>query len=57
MPRGFTARHAAGTTELPLMDMLPEHPEIRIDTTKLSAEEAADLVVAHLRGAGVTGPA
>jgi bifunctional enzyme CysN/CysC len=35
----------------------PEHPEIRIDTTKLSAEEAADLVVAHLKAAGVTGPA
>ncbi|HWW33261.1 MAG TPA: sulfate adenylyltransferase subunit CysN [Steroidobacteraceae bacterium] len=35
----------------------PEHPEIRIDTTKLSAEEAADLVVAQLQAAGVTGPA
>jgi bifunctional enzyme CysN/CysC len=34
----------------------PERPEIRIDTTELSAEEAADLVVAHLRTAGVTGP-
>ena len=30
---------------------------IRIDTTKLSAEEAADLVVAQLQAAGVTGPA
>ncbi|HUL46878.1 MAG TPA: sulfate adenylyltransferase subunit CysN [Steroidobacteraceae bacterium] len=35
----------------------PEHPEIRIDTTKLSAEQAADFVVAHLKAAGVTGPA
>jgi len=35
----------------------PENPEIRIDTTKLSAEEAADLVVSHLEDAGVTGPA
>ena len=35
----------------------PERPEIRIDTTRLSAEEAADLVVAHLKAAGVTGPA
>ena len=35
----------------------PEHPEIRIDTTRLSAEEAADLVVAHLQASGVTGPA
>jgi bifunctional enzyme CysN/CysC len=34
----------------------PERPEIRIDTTQLGAEEAADLVVAHLRTAGVTGP-
>jgi len=33
----------------------PEHAEIRIDTTALSAEQAADLVVAHLRRAGVTG--
>jgi len=35
----------------------PEHPEIRIDTTELSAEQAADLVVAQLQAAGVTGPA
>ena len=35
----------------------PEHPEIRLDTMKLSAEQAADLVVAHLKAAGVTGPA
>jgi bifunctional enzyme CysN/CysC len=35
----------------------PEHPEIRIDTTRLSAEEAADLVVAQLKAAGVTAPA
>jgi bifunctional enzyme CysN/CysC len=35
----------------------PEEPEIRLDTTQLSAEEAADLVVAHLEAAGVTGPA
>ncbi len=34
----------------------PEHPEIRIDTTRLSAEEAAELVVAQLEAAGVTGP-
>ncbi|MGP8035400.1 MAG: sulfate adenylyltransferase subunit CysN [Steroidobacteraceae bacterium] len=33
----------------------PEHPEIRIDTTALSAAQAAELVVAHLRRAGVTG--
>jgi bifunctional enzyme CysN/CysC len=32
----------------------PQHPEIRIDTTQLSAEEAADRVVAYLVAAGVT---
>ena len=35
----------------------PEHPEIRIDTTRVSAEQAADLVVAQLQAAGVTGAA
>ncbi len=30
----------------------PEKPEIRIDTTKLTAEGAADAIVEHLRGAG-----
>ena len=35
----------------------PEHAEIRLDTTQLSADQAADLVVAHLRAAGVMGPA
>jgi len=35
----------------------PERPEIRIDTTRLGPEEAADAVVAYLRSAGVIGPA
>jgi bifunctional enzyme CysN/CysC len=35
----------------------PEQAEIRLDTTSLSAEAAADLVVAQLAVAGVTGPA
>jgi bifunctional enzyme CysN/CysC len=35
----------------------PENPEIRLDTTRLSAEEAADLVIARLGAAGVMGPA
>ncbi|MGA7266686.1 MAG: sulfate adenylyltransferase subunit CysN [Aestuariivirga sp.] len=30
----------------------PERPEIRIDTTKLTAEGAADAIVEHLRAAG-----
>jgi bifunctional enzyme CysN/CysC len=35
----------------------PEDPEITLDTTRLSAEEAANLVIARLAAAGVTGPA
>jgi bifunctional enzyme CysN/CysC len=31
----------------------PEHPEIRIDAANMSAEDAADLVVAELRAMGV----
>ena len=31
----------------------PENPELRIDTSVQSAEEAADAVVAHLRAAGI----
>jgi bifunctional enzyme CysN/CysC len=31
----------------------PEHPEIRIDTTALSAENAAESIVSYLRGAGI----
>jgi bifunctional enzyme CysN/CysC len=35
----------------------PEHPEIRIDTTRLSAEQAAERIIAHLEAARVTGRA
>jgi len=35
----------------------PEDPEITLDTTRLSAEEAADLIIARLVAAGVMGPA
>ena len=31
----------------------PESPEIRIDTTRLSAEDAADAILRHLRSAGM----
>ncbi|MGH8276977.1 MAG: adenylyl-sulfate kinase, partial [Steroidobacteraceae bacterium] len=34
----------------------PEEPEIRIDTTAVNAEQAAERIVAHLAAAGVTGP-
>ena len=33
----------------------PQNPEIRIDTTSISAEEAADLVIKHLRESGRLG--
>ena len=33
----------------------PENPEIRIDTTSISAEEAADQVIAHLQQQGLLG--
>jgi bifunctional enzyme CysN/CysC len=33
----------------------PEHPEIRIDTTRVTPEEAADLILDRLRHAGVIG--
>jgi bifunctional enzyme CysN/CysC len=35
----------------------PENPEIRIDTTRLSAEEAAARIIAHLESLRVTGGA
>jgi bifunctional enzyme CysN/CysC len=35
----------------------PEHPEIRIDTTSVSPEEAAERIVAELGAAGITRPA
>jgi bifunctional enzyme CysN/CysC len=34
----------------------PEHPELRIDSGELSAEDAADAVIAALAGAGVLDP-
>src|SRR5690606_5876364 len=33
----------------------PENPEFRIDTTRLTAEQAADLVIAYLRDNGYLG--
>ena len=34
----------------------PEDPEIRIDTAAMSAESAAEHIVAHLRGTGILDP-
>jgi len=33
----------------------PEHPEIRVDTTTLDAEAAADAILEHLRNEGIIG--
>ena len=35
----------------------PENPEIRIDTTAMSAEQAAERIIGHLAALKVTGPA
>jgi bifunctional enzyme CysN/CysC len=35
---------------------VPEHPEIRIDTTLLSPDQAAEQIVAHLATAGILAP-
>jgi bifunctional enzyme CysN/CysC len=34
----------------------PERPDIRIDTTRLMPEDAADLILNHLQGAGIVEP-
>jgi bifunctional enzyme CysN/CysC len=34
----------------------PEHPEVRVDTTVLAPEDAAEVIVAHLRATGVLDP-
>jgi len=34
----------------------PEHPEIRIDTTAMAADEAAERIIAHLENLKVTSP-
>jgi bifunctional enzyme CysN/CysC len=34
----------------------PEHPEVRVNTTAASAEDAAEMIVAHLRATGVLDP-
>ena len=31
----------------------PEHPEVRVDTVASAPEEAAETIIAHLRGMGV----
>jgi bifunctional enzyme CysN/CysC len=33
----------------------PENPEIRVDTTTLDAEAAADAIIEHLRNEGIIG--
>jgi bifunctional enzyme CysN/CysC len=56
-PKGLYAKARAGKlanfTGIESPYEIPEHPEVRIDTTASSAEQAADQVIAHLRRTGV----
>jgi bifunctional enzyme CysN/CysC len=58
-PKGLYAKARAGQlanfTGIASPYEAPENPEVRIDTTAVSAEVAADLVVAQLRQAGMIG--
>ncbi len=58
-PKGLYAKARAG--EIPNFTGIsspyepPEHPEVRIDTTALTAEQAADEVIGQLRSRGLIG--
>jgi bifunctional enzyme CysN/CysC len=56
-PKGLYKRAQAGEiknfTGLDSPYEAPEAPEIRVNTVDLSAEDAADQIIARLRGAGV----
>jgi bifunctional enzyme CysN/CysC len=58
-PKGLYAKARAGElanfTGIDSPYEAPESPEIRVDTTAISAEEAADQVIAALRSAGIIG--
>jgi bifunctional enzyme CysN/CysC len=58
-PKGLYAKARAGQlanfTGIASPYEAPENPEVRIDTTAVAAEAAADLVVAQLRQAGMIG--
>ena len=55
-PKGLYAKARAGElanfTGIDSPYEAPEHPEVHLDTTSSSAEEAADQVIAALRAAG-----
>jgi bifunctional enzyme CysN/CysC len=58
-PKGLYAKARAGElanfTGIDSPYEAPESPEIRVDTTAISAEEAADQVITALRSAGIIG--
>ena len=58
-PKGLYAKARAGQlanfTGIASPYEAPENPEVRIDTTAVSAEAAADEVIAQLRRAGIVG--
>jgi bifunctional enzyme CysN/CysC len=58
-PKGLYAKARAGElnnfTGIDSPYEAPESPEIRVDTTAISGEEAADQVIAALRSAGIIG--
>jgi len=58
-PKGLYVKARAGElsnfTGIDSPYEIPESPEIRVDTTKVSAEEAADQVIVAMRSAGIIG--
>jgi bifunctional enzyme CysN/CysC len=58
-PKGLYAKARAGEldnfTGIDSPYEAPESPEVRVDTTTMSAEEAADQVIAALRASGLVG--
>ena len=58
-PKGLYAKARAGElTNFTGIDSpyeAPEAPEVRVDTTSMSSEEAADLVIGRLREQGIIG--
>jgi bifunctional enzyme CysN/CysC len=56
-PKGLYAKARAGQlanfTGIESPYEAPDQPEVRIDTTTISAEAAADIVIAQLRDAGI----
>ena len=54
-PRGSTRRRGGlkNFTGIDSPNELPEHAEVRIDTTAATPEDAAEWIIAQLRGPGI----